>query len=306
MDLNRFPSRVPLGFRHPFSRPLQPVRPSAVLLVLLLVCGTAALGTVAVGSPAQAQGRSITVREGDTLEGLALRHGVSLDALIQINQLKDANQLTVGQRLQLPPPGRGVSIRSGDTFEDLALRHGTTISALQRLNPGLQPDNLPVGAWLRLPAGSSGPADAGAPPPAPREASPAVPPPPLGTGDQSAAAALLLSPAERRDRAEVSLREQSGRARWRRFGGTDVDWAGWRLHPGGVRITLVRPSAADVGVRRSGATAVAVQCESLRQTWRIDGTWETWSPPAPRSVGQRIVVDLCSNTLDAPAQPVTP
>ena len=54
------------------------------------------------------------------------------------------------------------------------------------------------------------------------------------------------------------------------------------------------------------ATAVAVQCESLRQTWRIDGGWQPWQTPVPGSVGQRIVVDLCSNTLDSPALPVPP
>jgi len=286
------------------------VRPSAVVLVLLLLApGLATPGPRALAQGAGVQGRTISVREGDTLEGLAQRHGVSLEALAEANQLKDTNQLTVGQRLVLPPSGPGVAIRSGDTLDALASRYGTTTATLQRLNPALQPDSLPVGAWLKLPKGSR--AAVGSPaaistPATPTPVAPAVPPPPAGTGEQTAAAALLLSPAERRDRAEVSLREQSGRARWRRFGSTEVDWAGWRLHPGGVRITLVKPSLADVGVRRSGATAVAVQCESLRQTWRIEGTWEGWAPPEPKSVGQRIVIDLCSNTLDAPAQPVAP
>ncbi|MEI6829079.1 MAG: LysM peptidoglycan-binding domain-containing protein [Synechococcaceae cyanobacterium ELA445] len=286
------------------------MRPSAVVLVLLLLApGLPTPGPRALAQGAGVQGRTISVREGDTLEALAQRHGVSLEALAEANQLKDTNQLTVGQRLVLPPSGPGVAIRSGDTLDALASRYGTTTATLQRLNPALQPDSLPVGAWLKLPKGSR--AAVGSPaaistPATPTPVAPAVPPPPAGTGEQTAAAALLLSPAERRDRAEVSLREQSGRARWRRFGSTEVDWAGWRLHPGGVRITLVKPSLADVGVRRSGATAVAVQCESLRQTWRIEGTWEGWAPPEPKSVGQRIVIDLCSNTLDAPAQPVAP
>ena len=88
---------------------------------------------------------------------------------------------------------------------------------------------------------------------------------------------------------------------WRSFGSSQVDWSGWQLHPGGVRITLVKPSLADVGARRSGATAMAVQCSSLRHTWRVDGSWEPWSSPSAGSVGQRIVLQLCSNTLDGPA-----
>ena len=115
-----------------------------------------------------------------------------------------------------------------------------------------------------------------------------------------------MSAAERRDRAELALREQAGLVRWKWFNATAVDWAGWKLHSGGVRITLVKPAAVDVGLRGSSATAVAVQCESLRQTWRIDGSWQPWEAPLPGSVGQRIVLDLCSNTLDGPAVPVLP
>ena len=129
---------------------------------------------------------------------------------------------------------------------------------------------------------------------------------PLAPAAAEGQAALLLSPAERRDRAELVQREQSGLTRWKWFGGTAVDWSGWRLHPGGVRITLVRPTAADVGAIRAGATAVAVHCSSLRQSWRLDGTWQAWSTPAAGSVGQRILLDLCSNTVDGPALPVPP
>jgi hypothetical protein len=131
----------------------------------------------------------------------------------------------------------------------------------------------------------------------------AAPAPPDGEEGQ---AALLMSPAERRDRNELTLRELLGQTRWKWFGSTAVDWGGWRLHSGGVRITLVRPAADDVGLRRAGATAVGVHCSSLRQTWRLDGTWEPWSSPAKGSVGQRILLDLCSNTVDGPALPVPP
>ncbi|MCP9915127.1 LysM peptidoglycan-binding domain-containing protein [Cyanobium sp. ATX 6F1] len=284
------------------------MRASAVVFALLLAaCVPAGLSQAPLQAQSLAQGlgpgRSITVREGDTLEAIAQRHGVSVEGLIEINQLKDANQLVVGQRLRLPPAGPGLLIRSGDTLEAIANRSDTTVDALQRLNPGLRAEALPVGSWLKLPGSQGVRPEAPAPP---RPLGPAIPAPPAGTGDQTAAAALLLSPAERRDRADLSLREQSGRARWRRYGSTEVDWAGWRLHPGGVRITLVKPAVADLGVRRAGATAVAVQCESLRQTWRIDGDWEGWAPPDPRSIGQQIVIDLCSNTLDAPALPVAP
>ncbi len=49
-----------------------------------------------------AQTRTITVVEGDTLEQLALRHGVDLDTLIAINGISDPTLLQVGQVLNLP------------------------------------------------------------------------------------------------------------------------------------------------------------------------------------------------------------
>jgi murein DD-endopeptidase MepM/ murein hydrolase activator NlpD len=196
---------------------------------------------------------------------------------------------------QQPIAEEQITVREGDTLEAIALRYGTSIEALARLNGLADPNVLQVGQQLRLPG-------------QPSQAAPTAPaaPPPDGAAGPAAHAALLLSPAERRDRAEIAQRDISGQARWKWFGGTAVDWSGWRLHPGGVRITLVRPDANDVGVRRAGATAVAVQCSSLRQTWRLDGAWEPWSAPTAGSVGLRIVLDLCSNTLDGPAVPVPP
>ena len=193
---------------------------------------------------------------------------------------------------------RSITVVEGDTLEQLAQRHGVSLEELIRLNGISEPELLQVGQVLKLPATS--PAAA----PAARSTGSDAPPPPVDS--QEPAAALLLSPAERRDRAELALREQAGLVRWKWFNTTAVDWAGWRLHPGGVRITLVKPAAADLGLRGAAATAVAVQCESLRQTWRIDGSWQPWEAPMPGSVGQRIVLDLCSNTLDGPAVPVPP
>ena len=213
---------------------------------LALACS---LALIAAG-PSWGQPRTITVVEGDTLEELALRYRVDLQALIDLNGVSDPTLLQVGEVLKLPG-APGASTRSNATADAVA------------------------------------------------------PPPPEGSSAE-AAAALLLSPAERRDRAELELRELSGKARWKWFNSTAVDWSGWRLHPGGVRITLVKPSISDLGLRGSAATAMAVQCTSLRQNWRIDGTWQGWNTPVPGSVGQRIVLDLCSNTLDGPAVPVPP
>ena len=209
---------------------------------------------------ARAQARTITVGAGDTLEQLAQQQGVSVEALMALNGIRDPRSLQIGQRLLVPhrssPPAQA----------------GPALGRLARQAPEPQ-----------------GP----------------VEPPVDGTG-LAASAALLLSPAERRDRAELALREQSGQARWKWFNRTAVDWAGWKLTASGARFTLVKASDADLGVSRGGASAVAVQCETLRQTWRVNGQWLPWGAAAPGSVGQRIVLDLCSNTLNDPAVPLPP
>jgi LysM repeat protein len=247
--------------------------------------------------PARAQNRgpasAVVIEPGDTLESLALRHGTTVIALQRLNPGLNPLALPIGLRLQLPPPGGLVQVQAGDTLEALALREGTTVTALLRANPTVRPEALAVGQLLRLSPGTRPAADDPRPSPDP-------------VADADAQAALLLSPGERRDRAALTLRERSGQLNWRRFGATLVDWNGWQLHPGGVRITLVQPAVVDVGARRSGATAIAVQCNSLRHTWRVDGAWEPWSSPGARSVAQQVVLQLCSNTLDGPAAAIPP
>jgi LysM repeat protein len=244
---------------------------------------------------------TVTVRAGDTLEAIAQRQGVSLESLRQLNPQVQPERLAVGTVLQLPPPGPIAVVQAGDTLEAIAQRQGVSLAALLALNPGVQPERLAVGSVLKLPSGGSGSAAKfnGSPPVAPAAA---ILPSPDGV-TKEASAALLMSAAERRDRAQQLLVDPAG---WRWYGGTAVDWKGWRLHPGGVRITLVKPSSKELGTIRALATAVAVQCDTLRQTWRIDGQWEPWKTPGGGTVPARIVLDLCSNTTDAPAVPVLP
>ena len=42
------------------------------------------------------------VQQGDTLYGIAVQYSVSMDALMEANNMDDPNQLQVGQELQIP------------------------------------------------------------------------------------------------------------------------------------------------------------------------------------------------------------
>ena len=55
-----------------------------------------------VKSNSQSSGKSIRVRRGDTLSGIAKRYGVSLRALMRTNNLDSRSIIRIGQRLRLP------------------------------------------------------------------------------------------------------------------------------------------------------------------------------------------------------------
>ncbi|KEF42117.1 MAG: hypothetical protein ER33_07765 [Cyanobium sp. CACIAM 14] len=251
--------------------------------------------------------RSVRVVKGDTLEAIAAREGVSVEDLVRLNRITRPEELQIGQQLKLPPAKGVVQVVPGDTMATLAARHGTTVEALRKANPGVNPDQLKVGTLLRLPpaaakaitpaktsakSAAKPAAKAPAKTTAPTSA-PASPPaiPPAATSVSPPPAPLKPTPAEG--------------GRWRYYGNTVVDWAGWKLHPGGVRVTVVQPTQADVGPVRARATAVAVHCASLRQAWLINNVWEPWDVPEARSAGQQIVLDLCANVTD-PSGPSVP
>ncbi|MBW4530156.1 MAG: LysM peptidoglycan-binding domain-containing protein [Aphanothece saxicola GSE-SYN-MK-01-06B] len=249
--------------------------------------------------------RSVKVVQGDTLEALAARYGVSVQDLMRLNTISRPDELQIGQTLKLPASKGLVQVRTGDTLAVLAARHRTTVAELQKANPGVKPAQLKVGAWLKLPAP---PPLAKAKPtatatttakPAPKPSAPAKPPAP-------ASPPAVKAPAPSAPPSPVPPQPGGEAVRWRFYGNTLVDWGGWKLHPGGVRVSLVQPTQAEVGPIRARATAVAVHCSSLRQAWLINGAWEPWVVPEGRSVAQQIVLDLCANVSDPTAPAVPP
>lgn len=309
-------------------------------LALLLCLGIAGGGPAPLAfGQASSPARSVRVVQGDTLEAIAARYGVSLPELMRLNRITRPEELQIGQQLKLPASKGQVQVRAGDTLESLAAGHGTSVAALSRANPGLKPAQLKVGAWLTLPPASPDPAAsttttksttkpaaqsttkpvakstaakstaAAKPQPAPRPEAAASSPAAARPAAASGPPALMPPMTPRSPGANAppapQLAKPGDSQRWRFFGNTLVDWGGWKLHPGGVRVTLVQPTAADVGATRAQAMAVAVHCGSLRQAWLIDGAWGAWSVPEARSVPQQIVLELCANVTD-PIGPALP
>lgn len=110
-----------------------------------------------------ASGGSYTVRSGDTLSGIAQRHGVSLSALIQANpQISNPNLIYPGQNVSIPSAGSAsatggsYTVRSGDTMSAIAQSYGVSLSALIQANPQISNPNLIYpGQSLSIPGASS-------------------------------------------------------------------------------------------------------------------------------------------------------
>ena len=111
-------------------------------------------------------GNVYTVVAGDTLSGIAARHGVSVTRLKRANRMT-RNTLKIGQRLEVPAAVRteevrhatassasstGVHrVRQGDSLYEIGRRYGVSVKSLKAAN-GLRGNNLRIGQKLVIPA----------------------------------------------------------------------------------------------------------------------------------------------------------
>lgn len=103
-----------------------------------------------------------TVQPGDTLYGIAQLFRVSVQSIVELNNITNPQLIFPGTKLLLPenavnpfqPVEPGIiqyTIQSGDTLYFISRRFGTSIQAILNLNPGLNPLALRVGQIIRIP-----------------------------------------------------------------------------------------------------------------------------------------------------------
>ncbi len=141
------------------------------LSVLLLVAFI--LGAAAPVEAAPARDVTYVVRQGDTLRSIALKFGVSVQAIMQVNGISNPNLIYVGQRLVIPTGGSDTSnsgggtsssgvcgknytVQRGETLGIIAAKCLTTVSAMMSANSITNGNLIYVGQVLTMPGATSG------------------------------------------------------------------------------------------------------------------------------------------------------
>ena len=123
-----------------------------------------------VTAPA-AGGGAYTVKPGDSLGGIARRHGVSLNALLSANGFTAASLIVPGQSIALPAGavtqtaaapaaapaaavGGSYTVKAGDSLARIAQRNGVGLEALLAANGFTATSLILPGQSIALPAGA--------------------------------------------------------------------------------------------------------------------------------------------------------
>jgi murein DD-endopeptidase MepM/ murein hydrolase activator NlpD len=111
-----------------------------------------------------------TVRQGDTLTGIASRFGVSMMTVWWANRLQSKDSLKVGQDLVIPPVnGLIYTVKAGDTLDSVAAANKIEAAEITEINQ-LDDTNLIVGQVLVLPGAKGAPLPTPKPTPRPTRA----------------------------------------------------------------------------------------------------------------------------------------
>ncbi|MFZ0369840.1 MAG: LysM peptidoglycan-binding domain-containing protein [Halobacillus sp.] len=102
-------------------------------------------------NPPPAQGDSYTVKAGDTLYSIAKRYNVSLNDLIEANQISNPSYIRIGQDLVIPQDMKSYTVKAGDTLYSIARRNGTTVKRLAEVNNISNTSLIYPGRSLMLP-----------------------------------------------------------------------------------------------------------------------------------------------------------
>lgn len=98
-----------------------------------------------------------TVGAGETLNDIAIRYNTTIEALVDVNMLSSANNITVGQVLTLPTTSgpasfaRSYRIEIGDTLRTIGEQFGVTWQQIASFNNIANPNYVQAGMIITIP-----------------------------------------------------------------------------------------------------------------------------------------------------------
>ncbi len=110
----------------------------------------------------------VTVKEGETLSEIADHYGLTVNQLMKLNGLNNADHVEAGQTINVPGASAGrsgsrgsggsasghVTVQDGDTLSEIADRHGMSVNQLMKLNGLGNADHVETGQTLLVNAPS--------------------------------------------------------------------------------------------------------------------------------------------------------
>lgn len=101
----------------------------------------------------QPSGKTYTVKSGDTLSEIAAKHGMTTNALANLNGIKNANLIYPGQVLNVTGTAKAAdkvyTVKSGDVLSVIAQRLGVTVKHLTDKNSIKNPNLIHPGQKLK-------------------------------------------------------------------------------------------------------------------------------------------------------------
>ena len=95
---------------------------------------------------------SYLVKKGDSLSLIAQRFNVSLQELIDLNQIENPDLIYVNQELKIPGNEQTYRVKKGDSLWKIAEKFAVKIRSLIKLNNITTPDKIYIGQELLIPA----------------------------------------------------------------------------------------------------------------------------------------------------------
>jgi len=106
-----------------------------------------------------------TVKAGDNLWNISRKYGVSMEVIVSVNNLKEKDLLSLGQKLEIPAIGGGVSnsnqkqeptivtytVVKGDTLWSISQRYDVKMRSIISVNNLKEISRLSIGQKLKLP-----------------------------------------------------------------------------------------------------------------------------------------------------------